>query len=129
MSSKVDERSPGEITSLLAEVKCGHSDAFARLMPLVYRELRRLAGRYMRGERPDHTLQPTALVNEVYLRMVGQERADWHDRAHFMGVAAQLMRRILVDHARKHSAVKRSAALVSLDEVEPGQFDTVRQAD
>jgi RNA polymerase sigma factor (TIGR02999 family) len=79
-------------------------------MPLVYGELRRLAGHYMRGERPGHTLQPTAVIHEAYLRLVGLDRTDWQNRAQFVGVAAQLMRRILVDHARRRLRVKRGGA-------------------
>jgi len=87
-------------------------------LPLVYRELRRRAAGYLRQERPDHTLQPTALVHEAYLRLVGQERIAWQNRAQFFGVAAQMMRRILVDHARGRRAAKRPAAglQVMLDE-------------
>jgi RNA polymerase sigma factor (TIGR02999 family) len=87
-------------------------------MPLVYAELRRRAGAYLRRERPDHTLQPTALVNEAYLRLIGQERVAWQNRAHFYGVAAQMMRRILVDHARGRGRGKRfgNAMRVTLDE-------------
>lgn len=76
-------------------------------MPLVYNELRRVAGRYMRGERPDHTLQPTALVHEAYLRLVGQREVAWQNRSHFFAVASRLMRNILVDHARARQAHKR----------------------
>jgi RNA polymerase sigma factor (TIGR02999 family) len=76
-------------------------------MPLVYEELRRLAREYLRRERGDHTLQATALVHEAYLRMVDEKSARWKDRAHFYGIAARLMRRILVDHARAHNAIKR----------------------
>jgi len=90
---------PGEITALLCEMKLGSQDALAKLIPMVYKELRRLAGHYMRDERASHTLQPTALVHEAFLRLVGQRRADWQNRAQFIEVAAQLMRRILVDHA------------------------------
>jgi RNA polymerase sigma-70 factor, ECF subfamily len=92
----------------------GEGDAQARddLLPLVYAELRSQAARYMRRERRDHTLQPTALVHEAYLRLVGQTRVSWQNRAHFFGVAAEMMRRILVDHARKHQASKRSGAAV-----------------
>jgi RNA polymerase sigma-70 factor, ECF subfamily len=87
-------------------------------MPLVYDELRRLADHYLRQERPDHTLQPTALVHEAYLRLIDQSRVEWQSRAHFLGVAAQLMRRILVDHARRHHALKRGGfrQKLSLDE-------------
>jgi len=92
---------------LLAELRAGNRSAESRLLPLVYAELRRRARRYMRGERPDHTLQPTALVHEAYLRLAGQREVDWQSRAHFFAVAAQLMRRILVDHARARKAEKR----------------------
>jgi RNA polymerase sigma factor (TIGR02999 family) len=108
--------SPGEVSVLLAEMRSGQKGALARLLPLVYSELRRLAGRYMRDERPGHTLQPTALVHEAYLRLAGQDRANWQNRAQFMGIAGQLMRRLLVDHARKHHAAKRGGSLVTLDE-------------
>lgn len=87
----------------------GRGDLHARdeLVPLVYAELRRRAAAYLRRERADHTLQPTALVHEAFLRLMGQERVAWQNRAHFFGLAAQMMRRILVDHARKHDAAKR----------------------
>lgn len=99
--------SRGEVTALLGELNLGHKDALERLMPLIYNELRRVAGRHMRDERRSHTLQPTALVHEVFLRLVGQDRADWRNRAQFVGVAGQLMRRLLVDHARARRARKR----------------------
>jgi RNA polymerase sigma factor (TIGR02999 family) len=88
------------------------------LLPLVYRELKRRAAAYLRYERRSHTLQPTALVHEAYLRLIGQQRVAWQNRAHFFGIAAQMMRRILVDHAREHRAAKRPAAglRVALDE-------------
>jgi len=98
---------PGEITLLLADLQAGNRSAESRLMPLVYNELRRVAGRYMRGERPDHTLQPTALVHEAYLRLLGQHDVAWQNRSHFYAVAARLMRNILVDHARARQAHKR----------------------
>ncbi len=106
----------GEVTLLLAEMKLGRGDALARLMPLVYAELRRLAGHYLRGERIDHTLQPTALVHEAFLRLVGQDRANWQHRGQFIGVAARVMRRILVDYARQRAASKRAGSAVTLDE-------------
>jgi len=106
---------PGETTRLLAEVKRGNKDALGKLMPLVYTELRHLAGHYLRAERIGHTLQPTALVHEAFLRLVGQDRADWQNRVHFMGVAAQLMRRILVDYARRRLAGKRGGIAVKVD--------------
>lgn len=106
------------VTLILQEWSDGDLDAPARLMPLVYAELRRLARDYLRRERSDHTLQPTALVHEAYLRLVDQTRLTWQSRAHFYGVAAQMMRRILVDHARTHGAQKRGGATqkLSLDE-------------
>ena len=106
------------ITRLLLELSNGNRDAVDALMPLIYDELRHLASNYLRRERSDHTLQPTALVNEAYLRMVDQTRANWQNRAHFFGVAAQMMRRILVDHARAHAAEKRGHDFqkLSLDE-------------
>jgi len=97
-------------------------------MPVVYNELRRLAQRYMRNERPNHTLQPTALVHEAYLRLVGQRAVSWQGRAHFFGVAAQLMRRVLVDHARAQHAEKRGGneSRVELDEaLAPSKEKTV----
>jgi RNA polymerase sigma factor (TIGR02999 family) len=121
--------SPGEVTNLLIQLRHGNRDAESRLMPLVYGELRRLAGRYMRGERPGHTLQATALVHEAYLRLVGHQEVDWQNRAHFFGVAASLMRRILVDHARAKLAKKRGGAdqKVSLDEAVLVQPETSPQ--
>src|SRR2546429_7474458 len=96
-----------DVTLLLKRFSEGDKSALNQLVPLVYGELRRLASSYMRHERSDHTLQTTALVHEAYLQLVGQERAQWENRSHFFGVAAQLMRRILVDHARAHKAYKR----------------------
>jgi RNA polymerase sigma factor (TIGR02999 family) len=109
---------PGEITLLLAKLRHGDRDAESKLMPLVYQELRRLARRYMRAERADHTLQPTALVHEAYLSLVGDRDRTWQNRAHFFAMAAQQMRRILVDHARARRAGKRGGdrAKVELDE-------------
>ena len=100
----------GEITGLLARVRKGDQQANAQLAPLIYDELRRLAAHYMRSERPDHTLQATALVHEAYIRLVGQD-VDWQNRAHFFAVAAQIMRRVLVDYARAAKAGKRSGKL------------------
>ncbi len=100
-------QSPEGITQLLVDWGHGDQAALEKLMPLVYNELRRLATNYLRRERTGHTLQPTALVNEAYLKLVGQKSAKWQNRAHFFAISAQLMRRILVDHARRHQAVKR----------------------
>jgi len=109
------EETPGQVTLLLNELKLGHRDAMSRLIPLVYQELRSMADHYLQAERKDHTLSRTALVNELYLRLVDQNRADWKDRAHFLGVAAHLMRRILVDHARSRHRAKRSGIPVPID--------------
>ena len=110
--------SSAEVTALLGELAKGNADAGPRLIPLVYEELRRMADRYMRRERSDHTLQTTALVNEAYLKLVDQHSVTWQSRAHFFGVAAQVMRRVLVDHARGHIREKRGGGVVpvSLDE-------------
>lgn len=96
-----------DVTALLDDWSRGDRQALDRLLPLVYAELRRIAARQLRRERAGHTLQPTALVHEAYLRLVDQRQVDWRNRAHFFGVAAQVMRRILVDHARRHHATKR----------------------
>jgi RNA polymerase sigma-70 factor (ECF subfamily) len=96
----------GEVTLLLKAMKGGDSSAAGRLLPLVYEELHRLAASYMRRERSDHTLQPTALIHEAYLRLAGND-IDWQSRAHFIGIAANVMRHILVDHARAHQAGMR----------------------
>ena len=101
----IDHTSP--VTDLLRAWGQGNAQARDDLLPLVYAELRAQAVRYMRRERRDHTLQPTALVHEAYLRLIGQAGVSWQNRAHFFGLAAQMMRRILVDHARKHQAAKR----------------------
>lgn len=98
---------PGEVTQLLIELRKGDKNAEAKLIPLVYRELRKLAAHYLRGERPGHTLQATALVHEAYLRLTQLQTIDWQSRTHFFAVAAQIMRRILIDHARAYQAVKR----------------------
>jgi RNA polymerase sigma factor (TIGR02999 family) len=104
------------VTALLRAWRGGDEEAWGQLVPLVYDELRRVARRQLRRERGEHTLQPTALVHEAFLRLVDQ-KVTWQNRAHFFGVAAQLMRRILVDHARQRHAAKRGggAALVALD--------------
>src|ERR1700736_5937388 len=99
--------SPADVTQILKDWSDGDTTAPEKLMPLVYEELRRLARNYIARERADHTLQATALVHEAYLRMVDDKRVSWQNRAHFYGMAARLMRRILVDHARAHNAAKR----------------------
>jgi RNA polymerase sigma-70 factor (ECF subfamily) len=105
------------VCELLRAWSDGDTSALERLTPFVYEELHRLARRYMRGERPDHSLQTTALVNEAYMRLVGYERMKWQNRAHFFAVSAQVMRRILVEHARRHN-LRRGGGVphVSLDE-------------
>jgi RNA polymerase sigma factor (TIGR02999 family) len=105
-----------DVTRLLAEWAKGSQQALDELIPLVYRELRQLAAGYLRKERQNHTLQPTALVHEAYLRLVDQKHPNFRDRSHFFGVAARLMRQILVDHARRRQAGKRVARNVSLEE-------------
>src|SRR5436190_9755448 len=97
-----------EVTQLLIAWNEGNQAALEQLMPLVYDELRQLARSYLRRERPGHTLQATSLVHEAYLRLIEQERVTWQNRAHFFGIAAQMMQRILVNHAKKHLAAKRS---------------------
>jgi RNA polymerase sigma-70 factor, ECF subfamily len=108
-----------EITQLLHAWRAGDQSAFDRLVPLVYEQLRQMAKRYMKREAPGHTLQTTALVNEAYLRLVGQHEVEWQDRTHFFAVAAQAMRRLLIDRARARHYVKRGggARRVTLDEV------------
>ena len=108
------EASPGEVTQLLAELKRGNEDVLAKLIPVVYPDLRRLAATFLRDEREGHTLQPTALVHEAYLRLTGQA-PNWRNRAQFMGVAAHLMRRILVDYARRRIAAKRGGGQAALE--------------
>jgi RNA polymerase sigma factor (TIGR02999 family) len=103
-------QSPEGITQLLIDWGHGDQAALEKLMPLVYSELRRLATNYLRRERTGHTLQPTALVNEAYLKLVNQQNAKWQNRAQFFAISAQLMRRILVDHARRRQAVKRGGS-------------------
>jgi RNA polymerase sigma factor (TIGR02999 family) len=104
-----NDRPPAKITQLLIAWSGGRREALDDLLPLVYEELKRLASRYLRHESSERTLQPTALVHEAYLRLIDQRRVRWRNRAHFYGVAAQIMRRILVDHARARRAEKRGA--------------------
>lgn len=103
----MNDKSPSEITQMLIELTGGNKDIVNQILPHIYDELRRLAGSYLRRERNDHTLQPTALVHEAYMKLIDQKQVKWQNRAHFFGIAAQVMRRILMDHARKHSAGKR----------------------
>jgi RNA polymerase sigma factor (TIGR02999 family) len=109
-----------DVTALLADWSRGDRGALGQLLPLVYEELRQIAARQLGRERIGHTLQPTALVHEAYLRLVDQRKVDWQNRAHFFGVAAQIMRRILVDHARRHAASKRGDGVrcISIDDAQ-----------
>jgi RNA polymerase sigma factor (TIGR02999 family) len=113
-----EQPAPEAVTRLLVEWQNGSQKALERLIPLVYQELRAIAGRYLSRESPSHTLQSTALVHEAYFKLVGQRRVQWQNRAHFFGIAAQMMRRILVDHARHQHRDKRGgpAPTLSLDE-------------
>jgi RNA polymerase sigma factor (TIGR02999 family) len=106
---------PQQVTQLLKQWQEGSNEALEALIPLVYKELKRLAASYLRRERPDHTLQSAALVNEAYLRLVDQNQTRWQNKAHFYGIAAQMMRRILADHARSHNAAKRGAGIPELE--------------
>ena len=108
-----------DVTSLLRKFADGNQEAARELIPVIYRELHRLAARHLRRERRDHTLQATALVNEAYIRLIGQRNTNWQNRAHFFAVASNLMRRILVDYARRQLRAKRGGwqAKLSLDEV------------
>lgn len=107
-------RSSDELTQLLTEWGNGDQTALNKLIPLVYDELRRMAHNYMVREGPEHTLQTTALVNDAYLRLTDQKRTNWQNRAQFFGIAAQLMRRILVDHARSHAYAKRGGGTIQV---------------
>ncbi len=109
-----DSETPGEVTRLLDRWRTGDTEAFDRLLPRVYDELRMLAGRCMTRERPGHTLQATALVHEAYFRLTGKRRAQVMDRAHFFAVAAQAMRRVLLDHARRQQAGKRNGTVETI---------------
>ena len=114
MSSMGSDTS-GEITLLLQQMGDGDTEATEKLLRLVLPELRALARHYLRGERPGHTLQPTALVNEAYLRLVSDQARNWRNRAHFVAVTAGVMRRILIDHARRRRALKRGAQLAPIE--------------
>jgi RNA polymerase sigma-70 factor (ECF subfamily) len=119
MDSPAPQPQAGDITALLQRMKADERAA-SELVALVYGELRRIAASYMRSERSTHTLQPTALIHEAWMRMADQTRVDWRDRAHFFGVAASMMRRVLVDHARQRLAGKRGAgqAVLSIEWIE-----------
>ena len=117
MTQAPARRSSDDITGLLLQWSRGDADALDRLMPVIYEECRRIAAQQIQRQDRDHTLDPTAVVHELYLRLIDQRRATWENRAHFFAIAAQLMRRILVDYARQRGAQKRGGAvlLVSLD--------------
>lgn len=115
MSSAAETETTREVTRILQNWGAAEADSAQRLMPLVYEELRRLARNYLRQERGDHTLQATALVHEAYLRLVDDQSVTWQNRAHFYAIAARLMRRILVDHARAHHAAKRGGVQQKLE--------------
>jgi RNA polymerase sigma-70 factor, ECF subfamily len=119
----------GEVTVLLRQMRSGDSNAAEKLIPLVVDELRRLARLQLRNERPGHTLQPTALVNEAYLRLVSDQARDWQNRAHFIGVSVSVMRRILIDHARRKRALKRGAEDQAIDSIEDYVGLSYEQAD
>jgi RNA polymerase sigma-70 factor, ECF subfamily len=127
----VAEKDQAQLTALLQQVNAGREDALDQLMPAVYGELRRQAARYLRRERQNHTLQPTALVNEAFIKLIDQHNVRWQNRAHFFGIAAQAMRRIMVDHARTRQRVKRGGVqhAVTLDEAmiagEPRTIDVL----
>ncbi len=118
--------SPQDVTGLLQDWRNGDKAALEKLTPLVYDELRRLANRYLRSERKDHTLQGTALVHEAYMKMVGYTDLEWQSRAHFFGVAARIMRQILIDHARKHKAGRRGGGKQNLNLEEVAIFSAER---
>jgi RNA polymerase sigma factor (TIGR02999 family) len=111
----MDPDTSGEVTRLLAGIQGSNADALGQVLPLVYEELHALAERVLRGERADHTLQPTALINEAYLRLADQSGGKWQTRSHFVAVAATMMRRILVDHARAHTAQKRGGGQTRIE--------------
>src|SRR5688572_29304483 len=121
--------SPQEVTQLLAAWGNGDKSALDKLYPLVHDELRRIAGRQMSHERAGHTLQATALVNEAYLRLAGQDGFEWHNRAHFFAVCAQVMRHVLIDHARAHARDKRGGGAVQVTLGEAEALDAGRAAE
>ena len=120
---------PGDVTRLLLAWSNGNRDVLEDLIPVVYGELRRIAARYFRHERPDQTLQPTALVHEAYFKLIDQDHARWQNRAQFFGVAAQLMRRILVDHARARVAAKRGGGMTPITLVDVADASSPRGVD
>ena len=134
MDHRAGDEHCGEVTALLTQLSKGNQEAADKLIPLVYKELHRLAEAYMRRERVDHTLQPTALVHEAFIKLVQHHSIDWQSRAHFFGIAAQVMRRVLVDHARGHLREKRGGVQrpVAMDETlvfAPEQSEELLQLD
>jgi len=126
-NNAVAKAEPTEVTQLLVFWSSGDRAALDKVVPLIYRELRKVAGAYLRRERPDHTLQPTALVHEVYLRLVNQTQIDCQTRAHFLGIAANLMRQILVNYSDRHRAAKRGGGIkVQLEPAPPSSFNRRR---
>jgi len=124
------ETATGEVTRLLQDCGDGSREALDKLLPLVYNELRRLAHSYLSRERPDHTLQTTALVHEAYLKLIDQHSVNWQNRAQFFAISAQAMRRILLDNARRHTAAKRGSGgqKISLDEVATLSGDSANES-
>jgi len=120
---------PNEVTRLLLDWSHGDKAALDQLLPVVYGELRKLASAYLRRERPDHTLEPTALIHEVYLRLVDQNVPQWNGRVHFYGVAARLMRQILVDHARRRAAARRGGDQLKTPLVDAAVFSVEQAVD
>ncbi len=129
MSALPEDTAPEAVTQLLIDWKSGNKAALDLLTPLVYQELHRLADRYLRSERDMATLQPTALVHEAYLRLVSQKLPDWESRAHFFGVAAHLMRQVLVDQVRKRNSAKRGSGVAKLNIDEIVSFAPARGRD
>lgn len=114
LQENMSANQPDSITQMLIELTDGNREVVNQILPHIYDELRRLASSYLRKERTNHTLQPTALVHEAYMKLIDQNRVKWQNRAHFFGIAAQVMRRILMDHARKHQANKRGGEIEKL---------------
>lgn len=121
--------SPSNVTQMLHDWSNGDREVFDKLVPVVYEELRRQAARYLRRERPGHTLQTTALIHEAYIRLIDQKNVHWQNRAHFFAIAAQLMRRILVDHARSRQAAKRGGSDIKLPLEEAMMVSAGREVD
>src|SRR5262245_15876513 len=125
----MEKPAPDDLTRLLIDWSKGDRAALDRLMPIVYDELRKIARSYLKNERPAHTLQPTALIHEAYVRLISQNVPEWQSRTHFYGIAAQLMRQILVDHARGHRAAKRGGGSPNLSLDDATIFSSERSSD